>query len=137
VHAGFVNLLVLNGHGGNIAPCRAVWDQFLREFQVNLHFLSYWDVLTQEDASTLLRSGHRLPEDLPGHAQEFETSMALARFPQNVDSEVIGNQPDPAPLLASAEQGREFFERIVTRLAERVQQMIAGERLAAVPPFHP
>src|SRR2546430_10170831 len=42
------------------------------------------DVLTKADANELLKSGHRLPEDLPGHAQEFETAIALAVFPENV-----------------------------------------------------
>src|SRR5439155_23332986 len=42
VRAGFKNVLVLNGHGGNTAACRATWDQFLRLYQVNLQFLSYW-----------------------------------------------------------------------------------------------
>src|ERR1041385_7979246 len=35
VRAGFKNVLVLNGHGGNVAPCRGVWDQFLRINQIN------------------------------------------------------------------------------------------------------
>jgi creatinine amidohydrolase len=50
VRAGFRNVLVLNGHGGNIRPCRGIWDQFLLRYQVNLHFLPYWEVLTPEDA---------------------------------------------------------------------------------------
>src|SRR5712675_1729835 len=41
VRAGFKNVLVLNGHGGNIAACHATWDQFQRGYQVNLQFLSY------------------------------------------------------------------------------------------------
>ena len=49
--AGLSNVLVLNGHGGNVAPCRAVWDQLLRRFQINLHFLPYWEVLGDADAS--------------------------------------------------------------------------------------
>ena len=40
VRAGFRNVIVLNGHGGNVVPCRSNWDQFLRRFQINLHFLS-------------------------------------------------------------------------------------------------
>src|SRR5437879_11520460 len=39
VRAGFKNVLVLNGHGGNIAACLAAWDQFLRLSPVNLQFL--------------------------------------------------------------------------------------------------
>ena len=54
VRAGFENILVLNGHGGNVIPCQQTWDQFLRRHPVNLHFMSYWDVLNQEDALDLL-----------------------------------------------------------------------------------
>jgi creatinine amidohydrolase len=137
VKAGFQHVLVLNGHGGNIAPIQGTWDQFLREFQVNLHFLSYWDVLTKEDAEALLESGSRLPEDLPGHAQEFETSIALARFPENVRTGIWTDQPDPTPSMATAEKGREMLNRIVERVAQYVEEMIDGRRSAKVPPFHP
>jgi creatinine amidohydrolase len=137
VSAGFRHILVLNGHGGNVSPCRSVWDQFVREFQVNLQFMSYWDVLTLGDAAQLLRSGQQLPEDLPGHAQEFETSLALARFPENVNYEALSDQRDKSPQEASAEQGSEFFERIVVRVTQHLQEMMAGERCVPVPPFHP
>src|SRR6185369_16212618 len=103
VRAGFSNVLVLNGHGGNIAACRATWDQFLRLYQINLQFLSYWDVLNEADAKELLKSGHRLPEDLPGHAQEFETAIALAAFPENVRLGAVSDQPDRMPAVASAQ----------------------------------
>src|SRR5881409_975914 len=105
VRAGFNNILVLNGHGGNMAACHATWDQFLRLYPVNLQFLSYWDVLTESDAKELLKSGHRLPDDLPGHAQEFETGIALAAFPENVRKEIWGDQPDSSPSIATAQQG--------------------------------
>jgi creatinine amidohydrolase len=137
VRAGFKNVLVLNGHGGNIAACNATWDQFLRRFQINLQFISYWDVLSVEDAKQLLKSGHRLPEDLPGHAQEFETAMALAAFPENVRTQMWTDQPDPKPSLATAETGRVFLDRIAERLTVFVQEMIDGNRVATIPPFFP
>src|SRR6266487_1032792 len=121
VRAGFKNVLVLNGHGGNTAACRSTWDQFLRLYQVNLQFLSYWDVLTEADAKELLRGGHRLPEDLPGHAQEFETAFALAVFPENVRTKMWMDQPDQKPAMATARQGEEFIKRIVERVAVYVQ----------------
>jgi creatinine amidohydrolase len=137
VRAGFSNVLVLNGHGGNIAACRATWDQFLRLYQINLQFLSYWDVLNEADAKELLKSGHRLPEDLPGHAQEFETAIALAAFPENVRTAVRTDQPDPKPALATAQQGQAFLDRIVERVSAYLAEMIDGKRVAEIPTFFP
>ncbi len=135
--AGFRNILVLNGHGGNIAPCRATWDQFQREFPCNLQLLSYWDVLNQQDARELLRHGSRLPEDLPGHAQEFETALALALFPENVRKQAVADQSDQTPAVASADQGAQFVERIVERLASHLQAMIDGDNRVEIPAFFP
>jgi creatinine amidohydrolase len=137
VRAGFKNILVLNGHGGNVVPVRSNWDQLLRRFQVNLQFLPYWEVLTEADARELLKSGHRLPTDMPGHAQEFETSFALAAFAENVRTDMWTDQPDPTPAMATAETGRAFIERIVSRVVDFLGEMIDGRRAAEVPPFHP
>ena len=134
--AGFENILVLNGHGGNIIPCRSNWDQFLREFRINLHFLPYWDVLDESDAARL-RSGQRMPQDLPGHAQEFETAVALARFPENVRHEAMESQQDQTPRMATAELGEALMERVVEGVADYLAAMIAGQREAGVPSFHP
>ena len=136
VKAGFANVLVLNGHGGNIAPCQSNWDQFVREFQVNLHFLSYWEVLGEEEAK-MLRSGSRIPEDLPGHAQEFETAVALAKFPENVRDAALADQQDQTPAMATPELGEQLFSLTVDRVVDYVREMIDGSRDQPVPPFHP
>ncbi len=137
VRAGFKNVLVLNGHGGNTAPINGTWEQLLRLNQVNLHFLSYWDVLTAADAQELLKGGHQLPEDLPGHAQEFETAMALAAFPENVRTNMWTDQPDKKPSLATAEQGTEILRRIVDRVTLHLQAIMEGRRVAQIPPYFP
>ncbi|MED5277507.1 MAG: creatininase family protein, partial [Verrucomicrobiota bacterium] len=138
VRAGFKNIIVVNGHGGNIEPVRGTWDQFLRRFEgVNLHFLSFWDTLGQADADELLQGAKRMPDDLPGHAQEFETSIALAKFPENVRADAVADQTDPNLGLATAEQGEEWFERVTERLAKFVGEVIDGERQSEAPPFHP
>lgn len=134
--AGFTNILVLNGHGGNIVPCHSNWPQFLREHQINLHFLSYWDTLG-EDEARLLKSGSRIPEDLPGHAQEFETAIALARFPENVRHAAMQQQEDQTPILATAELGEMMLQRIVDRVQTYLSEMISGVRVNDVPSFHP
>src|SRR5689334_20523318 len=110
------------------------WEQFLRINQVNLHFLSYWDVLTETDAKELLKSGHQLPNDLPGHAQEFETAFALAAFPENVRMKMWTDQPDKKPSMATAKQGEEVIKRIVECVSAYLQDMIDGRRVAKIPP---
>ncbi|HAD61145.1 MAG TPA: hypothetical protein DCG12_18035, partial [Planctomycetaceae bacterium] len=127
--AGFTNILVLNGHGGNIAPCNGVWDQFLRRFQINLQFLPYWDVLTVEDAE-LLQS-----RSIPGHAQEFETAFALAEFPENVRTADVSDQPDPEPAMATEENGRVLIDRTIERVADFLQGMIDGSNVIEIPAF--
>lgn len=133
-HAGFENILVLNGHGGNVVPCQSTWDQFVREFKINVQFMSYWDVLGPEDAK-LLKSGQRIPDDMPGHAQEFETSIGLSAFPENVRTDV--DQDDKSPKQATAETGEAYLERIVTRVSDRLSAMIDGSSKIEIPPFHP
>ncbi len=131
-HAGFRNILVLNGHGGNVAPCRGMWGQFLQRFECNLHFASYWDFLPKEAAERHLKTGR-----WPGHAQEFETAFALAAFPENVRDDAMRDQTDQEPLQATAEAGQALIDAMVGPIAEFVQGMIRGEQTAVIPPFHP
>ena len=131
-HAGFRNILVLNGHGGNIAPCRGIWPQFVQRFECNLQFESYWDHLPEEVARAHLKTGR-----WPGHAQEFETAFALAAFPENVRRDAMHDQADREPLEATAEAGRAMIEAIVENLSRFVAGMIEGSNVAAIPAFMP
>lgn len=128
---GITTILVLNGHGGNVEPVRAVWDQILREFQINLQFLPYWEVLDDTDAGILAT------REIPGHAQEFETAIAAARFPENIRPDAIGDQTDQSPARANAENGRVLFDRIVERVSRHLQNMMAGTSTVRIPPYFP
>jgi creatinine amidohydrolase len=147
-HAGFQQILVLNGHGGNIAPCLGIWGQFQqrlvfssphpiakqppREQAANLHFVSYWDLLPKDVAESTLKT-----KRWPGHAQEFETAFAMAAFPENVRHEAMRDQPDQEPLAATAAAGQKLIDAIVAEVVKYVQGMIDGTNIAAVPEFHP
>ena len=131
-HAGFNNILVLNGHGGIVAPCEGMWGQFQQRLEINLFFHSYWDFLDDEFAPQHLESGR-----WPGHAQEFETAFALAAFPENVRVQAMQEQEDKEPLLAKAESGQVLIDEIVKNTAEFVAGMIDGSQVAEIPEFHP
>lgn len=131
-HAGFTNILVLNGHGGNIAPCNGMWGQFLQRLEINLQFVSYWDLLPREIAEATLAT-----KRWPGHAQEFETAFALAAFPENVRQDAMLTQEDQEPLKATAETGRKLIAAIVEGVVDHVRGMIDGSNVAVIPPFHP
>jgi creatinine amidohydrolase len=151
-HAGFNQIIVLNGHGGNVAPCLGIWGQFQQRLafssphpaaeisasqpgqqrQPNLHFVSYWDLLPKEIAEATLKTRR-----WPGHAQEFETAFALAAFPENVRHDAMRDQPDQEPLAATAEAGQRLIDAIVVEVARYIEGMIDGTNVAAVPEFHP
>jgi creatinine amidohydrolase len=131
-HAGFKNILVLNGHGGNIAPCEGIWGQFQQRLEINLQFRSYWEFLPTEVAEANLTT-----KRWPGHAQEFETAFALAAFPENVRHDAMQDQPDKEPLAARAEAGAVMVEAIVQEVSKHVAGMIDGTIVAEIPPFHP
>lgn len=130
-HAGFTNIIVLNGHGGNVAPCHGMWGQFLQRLECNVQFHSYWDFLDPVLAKSQMKTGR-----WPGHAQEFETAFALAAFPENVRHDAMRDQEDQEPLAGTAESGQILIDAIVKAVADHVQKMINGESIAEIPMFH-
>ena len=126
VRHGINNVLILNGHGGNEAPVYGVIRQWQLYFQAeapkaNLQFHSYWN-LSRPEAEKLCRSG------VPGHAQEYETAMALAVCPQNVRVEAMHDQEDREPLAANAEQGQKLVDAAVNATSRYVEELMAGQR---------
>ena len=124
VRHGCQQVLVLNGHGGNEAPVYGMLRQWQLFFQqqhpgVNLQFHSYWN-LSRDEAQAICETG------VPGHAQEYETSMALHLFPDNVRRDVMHDQEDQLPLKADAEKGAKLFEVAVQKSLEYLEGMIAG-----------
>jgi creatinine amidohydrolase len=75
---GFRRVLLLNGHGGNVAALRVVVDE-LRGLDMRLATATYWQVDPVAIADILERqSGVQ-------HACEAETSMVMALRPELVD----------------------------------------------------
>jgi creatinine amidohydrolase len=141
---GYLRILVLNGHGGNIDTMHVALRRLQPRYRDRiLAAASYWELAEKELAG--LADGKRKGM---GHACEFETSMVLALRPELVRRELIKDDPprdDPAlgglfladdmrqrtdhgcvgyPELAGAEKGRAFLNAAVARTAEAVAALL-------------
>ncbi|HVM10860.1 MAG TPA: creatininase family protein [Actinomycetota bacterium] len=105
VRQGFGRILLLNGHGGNIAALTVIVNEIAPELDSPIATATYWLLAAKEFGAIL--------EDQPNvrHACEAETSMMLAIRPERVD------------MLAAAETvgptGREVADVIGSEAAHR------------------
>jgi len=141
---GIKNILVVNGHGGNDKPLKEHVGEWRRKLGVNIDACSYWEAYASEEAKNevkkYMQSGL---EKVPGHSGEFETSIALAAFPERVHREGVDydkvklelKDPQDAKddrsfyydsLLASSEKGEVLLGIAVDWVVARVQGMIAA-----------
>ena len=81
---GFCRILIVNGHGGNIAALNAFLPDFARETGVRVLAATYFE-LAASDIAPLL-------EDQTGvqHACEVETSLMMVLAPDTVKHDRIG-----------------------------------------------
>ncbi len=136
---GLRRIVILNGHGGNRRPMEAKLEEFRKKLGLRLDFCSYWEAYSRETVAGVLTSG-----ECPGHAAEFETSVALAAFPESVhpveaeypESEVRISLPARAAddrrffsgaRQATAGKGRAMIEIAIDWLAARLRRLIEDE----------
>ena len=137
---GVNKILILNGHGGNVGPLRERVPEFRRKLSIDIRAHSYWDAYTPQIIKKYMESGIA-----PGHAAEFETSFAMAAFPERIHWEGVDYAKakrrlaikDPASArqdeqyhheakLASSAKGDAMIGIAVNWVAERLRKMIAG-----------
>ncbi len=135
---GVNKILVLNGHGGNVGPLRESVPEFARKLGINVKTNSYWDAYTPEITKKYMESNKA-----PGHAAEFETSFAMAAFPERIHWEGVDYEKikplmhikDPKSAkdeeafaheakLASTAKGEAMIDIAVKWTAERMRQLI-------------
>jgi creatinine amidohydrolase len=136
---GVKTILILNGHGGNVEPLRESVPEFRRKLGINIQVNGYWDGYTPEIIKKYMESNKA-----PGHAAEFETSFAMAAFPERIHWEGVDYEKakphlhikDPASAreeeqffreakLATTAKGEAMLRLAVNWVAERLRQMIA------------
>ncbi len=88
---GFHRILILNGHGGNVAGLNVIAGELTRDLGAPIAVATYW-VLAETEFAKILedqRSVH--------HACEAETSMMLAVAPDLVDRARLPDAFGPMP----------------------------------------
>jgi creatinine amidohydrolase len=141
---GFERMILLNGHGGNVAPLRSLSVALAEEDVWALAF-PYWSLVEAE-----LEEWSEADAGSIGHGGEWETSLQLHLRPQLISREhmVRNDWPRPDefsaefaafafwperrreaplgvmgdPLAASAEKGERAFRAAVDRLARLVRE---------------
>jgi len=139
---GLKTIFIVNGHGGNDKPLKEHMAEFRSKLSVSIDACSYWDAFAEganrEEARKYMESG---VENIPGHSAEFETSFALAAFPERIHRDGVDyekvklNLKDPKDaaddrryyydsLKARAEKGEAMIRIAVDWVAGRIRRMI-------------
>jgi len=117
---GFKTILVVNGHGGNTAPLKEKVAEFREKLGIAFDVCSYWDSFPQDRKKDFTDSG-----DIPGHSGEFETSIALAAFPDRVRHRGIVYDPSVLNLPeAELKADKNLFEEAKLATAEKGERII-------------
>ncbi len=118
---GVGQVMVVNGHGGNKrrnmetkAP-----EALARLDARGVRYVTYWETVSQEWYEANLEL-----ERSAGHAGEFETSFALARFPERVR---VGSVNYENAKKASTAKGKAILQAVVEGVAGEVAAMLDGE----------
>ncbi|MBT4483726.1 MAG: creatininase family protein [Candidatus Latescibacteria bacterium] len=146
---GIDTILIMNGHGGNGKALKENAPKFASKLGINIEACSYWESISEEQKKEFTETGI-----VAGHADEFETSIALAAYPErvhrttyegtepyqwNVDQEDLDRigyyladwdtpewdrQSFEDSKLATAEKGEKIIAHAVNWIAEKLQGMI-------------
>lgn len=120
---GVQRILILNGHGGNVAPLRGAVAGFREKLGIQVEFNSYWDAYSREIVTKYMESGVA-----PGHAAEFETSFAMAAFPDHIHWEGVDYQKAKPGLgiktKEAAEQDEQFAKQAKLAATAKGEAMI-------------
>ena len=96
---GFRRLLLLNGHGGNVAALTVIVGELKRELKADIATATYWTLPRASAAFAEILDVQRSVR----HAGEAETSMLLHLKPDLVDLEAAGAIDPPMEGLGALE----------------------------------
>ena len=135
----FQNIILLNGHGGNTATLQSLITEISNEKQVRMLLVNWWS-LTSDISEEIFGN-------IGGHAASNETAYVQASYPEHIHSERYSEDmtmttnsawsASPVPYTISLyvegegyptfnqDQADRFFERVNTRVAELINDIVA------------
>jgi creatinine amidohydrolase len=96
VRAGFKHILIVNGHGGNMAALNALTTDLTQELGVSIATTSYWNLPQEKGAFAEILEDQTAVQ----HACEAETSMMLAVAPDLVDRSKLERAKGPSMAMS-------------------------------------
>jgi creatinine amidohydrolase len=125
---GFRHILLLNGHGGNVAPIQTALMEALHELHgLEVRLASWW----QEPAVQAVFDA-AFPGEPAGHADPGETSTILAIRPDVVRLERAAHSPGaPRPSFLTQQVFMEHFPHGVIGGDPTLASAVVGERALA------
>jgi creatinine amidohydrolase len=122
---GFRRILMLNGHGGNIAPIRTALAETLNELRgLEVRLGMWWQ---EPEVKAVLDAA--FPGEAGGHADASETSTVMAIRPDAVRLNRAEHSPDsPLPDFLTRQVFAEYFPHGVIGSDPRRASAEVGER---------
>ena len=146
IRSGITKILFINGHGGNTEPMRTAMQNINLEMKgvhsnidtsevrthvdymellnkdskIDIRYTSYWEMHDPNFIKKIIND-----PSYPGHASEYETSVALHMFPNLVDKEAIKNDPLGTSADATKEKGKLIYDDIIEKYSKIIQEMLA------------
>ena len=145
IRSGITKILFINGHGGNTEPMRTAMQNINLEMKglhskidtsevrshldymelldqdskIDIRYTSYWEMHGPNFIKKVIND-----TNYPGHANEYETSVALHMFPDLVDKEAIKIDPLGTSSDASEEKGKLIYDDIIEKYSNIIQEML-------------
>lgn len=98
LRAGFKKVLIVNGHGGNMAALTALTTDLAQELAAPIATTSYWNLPHETGAYAALLETQTGVQ----HACEAETSMMMAAAPDLVDASRLSQAHGPGVAMGAA-----------------------------------
>lgn len=123
---GFRHILILNGHGGNIAAIQAGLAEVLHELPgLEVQLCSWW---REPEVKAILDAA--FPDQPGGHADAGETSVVMAIRPDLVRLDRAAHNPDaPAPAFLTRHTFLEHFPHGVIGADPRRATAAVGQQV--------